>query len=721
MYRSALLLSLIILTLLTDISGQTGRISGKLIKSSDTTQLSTVKIVGRIPPFRNRSDGTTEVNVAGSVLSASSSVTEILGRTPGVTVSEEGISVLGKGEAILYLNGRRATAQQIASLPVNQISKIEVVSNPSAKYDAEGNAIINVITFSPAGEGYNINLRSQLSLSDFTTPITASNADANYKKGNFEFRAGYGLSLGTNREILNTTRTRSNTGDHFRSELMTDWKRKQLNFSNFTAGMQYALNSKSYLSAEYIGSSNHLGGATNNTNQISSTTLQGSFSSKIDPDLHTSNHSVSANYHLNMDTLGSELLFGAQLASYRSVNDDMITEYSQTSSGASTGLIHNDAFQKIDLSIIQADLTRMISRSHKIELGAKFGIATTGSGTDFYNSLQGPEFPLVPDVTNRFTYDENIAAVYGNLLGSIGKKLSYGFGLRIERTGYHLSTGADPIIRKNYIDLFPNAFLSYRVSEKIQLRASYANRIARPRYQALNPSVIYQDAFTSIVGNPLLRPENIHALELGANYRSYALKVGYNYVIDPISAAALQSGQPNSYVLKSLNFLTLNTWFISFTAPVNISIWNSVNTVSLTKNTYRADELDFVMNKSTPQLYLYSSNTFRVGNLFKFQLLGWYQSKRNLGTSFNKDRALLALGLEKEFLKGSLKVNLLANDLLFTDKPEGSYTVGGTFVAYARKNNTRYYRATLSYSFGGLKKSTFKNTSVGQAENGRAL
>ena len=109
-----------------------------------------------------------------------------------------------------------------------------------------------------------------------------------------------------------------------------------------------------------------------------------------------------------------------------------------------------------------------------------------------------------------------------------------------------------------------------------------------------------------------------------------------------------------------------------------------------------------------------------MGGLFNLQLLYWYQGARSTGTSFNKDRALLTLGINKQLLKGAMTVSVIANDLMATDRPRGNYEVGGTYVEYGRKNNTRYFRASLNYSFGALKKSTFKNTKVGQTESNRA-
>jgi hypothetical protein len=696
---------------------------GNVVLAEDATSLSTVQVTGKVPLFRSRADGTMEVDVAGSVLAASSSVNEILAHTPGVAVTEQGLSVIGKGEAILYLNGKRTTAQQLASLGVDQISKIEVVANPSAKYDAEGNAIINVITFSPLGEGYHVNVRNQFSVSDFTTPLFSSTVDGNYKKGALEFRAGYGLSVGTNRETLNTSRIRSAAGDEFFSDLMTDWKRKQLNFSNLSAGIQYNINSKSYLSTEYLGSLNHLGGTTANTNTIISPTLQGNFASLVKPDVTTDNHSLSANFHSNLDTLGTGFVLGAQLVDYRSVNEDNIFERGAAADGSLAQSISNDAHQHIKLGILQADFTSLIFKTVKLEVGGKLSSAQIDSETKFFRLSENQDQLEMKALSAQFTYNEQISALYGNLLGAIGSRFSYGLGLRAEHTFYRLSIaeGVSSGEPRNYTNLFPNVFGAFKINEQLRLRAAYTNRIVRPRYQALNPSIIYQDAFTSIVGNPLLRAENVHALEIGANYLAYSFKIGYNHVDHPISAAALRSDQPNAYVLKSLNFSTLDTWLASVTVPISVSFWNAVNTASITLDTYKATALDFVMRKPTPQLYIYSTNTFKLGKVMELQLLASYQGRRSSGTTLNKGRGLLSVAIDRQFLAGALKVNLMANDLLTTDRPSGNYEVGGTFVTFARKNNTRYYRASVSYNFGKLKRSTFKNTKVGQVESGRAF
>jgi hypothetical protein len=690
------------------------------VKSKETV-LDAVTVVGLQPLITHHDNGTIDVNVANTVLSASNSVSEILSKTPNVIENGGQLTVVGKGEAIIYLDGKQITNERLASIPVSRISKVEVISNPSAMYDAEGKAVINVVTKSTEEEGILGTVSQQVTYSDFAGTNAQSFVDVNYVKGKLSAIGNYSLLVGENREFLKTTRTRPAVEEYLKSDLTTDWRRRMNNYSNYGLGMQYNMDSKSNLSLSYNGFSENLGGYIASKNSIVTGTENSFYASKVDKDEIRTNNSVTLNYNRKLDQVGSTLFIGTQYSNFNSDIDDFITENRTVNSVDGIRFLKNVVDQNIAVSSTQLDFTKVLKNSRKLDIGAKYSYVDTESATNFFIAEGSNIFNLDNNLSNRFSYIEKIPATYVTYSGAV-KKVNFGLGVRGEWTNYELNTSVagGQILRDNYFNLFPNLQFNTTISKTLKLRASYLARITRPRYQALNPFVIYQDPFTTIEGNPNLIPEKIHAIELGANFHDYDFRVGYNYSIDPIGGAALRGTTPNSYVLKAINLGFGHTYFATLARTVSLKWWTSINTVTLSYNELIDRKYDFDFVEPMPQIYLYSSNTFDIKNLFKLQLLGWYVGRKQFGLYDDFTRYMVTMGIEKSLLQKKLKLRLVANDIFQRTNASGTYGVGRTDIFYDRTFNNAYFRFIATWNFGQLKESKFKIKSTGQTENNRA-
>jgi hypothetical protein len=701
--------------------GQANVNLGTIIVRPKETILDAVTVVGKLPLITHNDNGSIEVNVANTVLSASSSVTEILSKSPNVIENGGQLSVFGKGEAMLFLNGKQITNERLSSIPVSRILKIEVISNPSSMYDAEGKAVINIVTKAAEEEGILGTTSQQVTYSDFAGTNAQSFVDMNYVKGKFSVIGNYSILFGENREFLKTTRTRPAVEEYLKSDLTTDWRRRLHNYSNYGLGVQYNVSSKSNISISYNGFLENLGGHVRSNNAIVTNADNSFYSSNIDKDEVRTNNSVTLNYNRKVDPIGSALFIGTQYSRYSSDIDDFITENRTVNGAEGIRLLKNDVDHSITVSSSQLDFTKVLKKNQKLEMGAKFSYVTTESATNFFIAENGGSFNLDNTLSNKFRYDEKIPAAYLTYAGTI-KKINVSLGARGEWTDYELNTsvGERQTLSDNYFNIFPNLQLNTAISKVLKLRASYLSRITRPRYQALNPFVIYQDPFTTIEGNPNLIPEKVHAFEIGANYKDYDFRIGYNYTIDPIDAAALRGANPNSYVLKAINLDVGHTYFASLARTISLKWWTSVNTVNLSYNNLIDRKYDFVFVDPAPQIYLYSSNTFDVNRLFKLQLLAWYVGRKQYGLYDDYSRYMVMVGIEKTFLKNKLKLRLIANDILQRTNASGDYGVGRTDIFFDRTFNNAYFRFIATWNFGQLKETKFKIKSTGQPENNRA-
>jgi hypothetical protein len=177
-----------------DYNGSSNIDLGDIVVEEATNQLEEVVLISNLPLFETKSDGTLQVNVENTVLATSNSVQEILSKSPNVLVEEESISIFGKGIAIIYLNGQRVFSEQLTNIQASEIKNIEIISNPSAKYDAEGQAVINIITKTSSLEGIKGVLSQNISVSDFSPTNTNTNFSLDYRRQRISVRGNYGMN-----------------------------------------------------------------------------------------------------------------------------------------------------------------------------------------------------------------------------------------------------------------------------------------------------------------------------------------------------------------------------------------------------------------------------------------------------------------------------------------------------------------------------------------------
>ncbi len=693
---------------------------GDIVVSEASNELDEVVLVANLPLFETKSDGTVQVNVENTVLATSNSVQEILSRSPNVLVEDEGISIFGKGTAIIYLNGQRILSEQLANIQASEIKNIEIISNPSAKYDAEGQAVINIVTSTSALEGIKGMLSQNVSVSDFSPTNTSSNLSLDYRKQRISVTGNYGMQLGAYRFLLNTTRNRSEEGDFFNSDITTDWERKQKYFANYGVGVQYNFTEDSYLSIGYNGLTNDLGGTERSNNDINLNGELEQFGNVVNKDDLTTQNTLVLIYVQAMDALGSALYLGGQYSFYKTRIGDFIDEKSVRNNLTSNRTLKNLVDREIPILSAQLDYTKVFSKQSQLETGIKYGSVSNTSDSDFLVSPDNNNFTLDENLSRNFKYDEQIYGAYINFKRSVSEKVNYSFGLRGELTEYDLLTdNLDRPIENSYSNLFPNASFGVTLNENRSLFASYASRIARPRYESLNPTIVYQDAFTSIQGNPNIVPEKIHAFEIGANLKKLTVKLGYNYTIDPITGGAVEGEDPKSYILQRLNSDKQYDIFANLIVPINTDWWTSTNTVTVSYNQLIDTQSSFGFKETRPQAYLYTNNKINLFWGFKLQLIAWYLSNRYDGIYFRKKQAEITLGMEKDFFDQSLKLQLVANDIFQTNKPDGNYHLGKTLILFDRVNNTQYFRFVATYNFGKLKETNFQRKLSGEEDNDR--
>ena len=364
----------------------------------------------------------------------------------------------------------------------------------------------------------------------------------------------------------------------------------------------------------------------------------------------------------------------------------------------------------------------MFKNGDALEIRAKYSYVNNDFVLDFLASDDGITFVPDPDFSNTFTYKEAISAAYISYGGDLSETVNYNIGLRAEHTDYNLQLSqlGNVAIEDKFLNIFPNVSISKTFANKQTVNLSYTSRINRAPYQNLNPVLIYQDPYTSVQGNPQLKPQRTHSFEINTRVNKISYKLGYNYTINPFGQTAIRGDDPKSYILQRINYGEQNEFFASASRAFKTDWWTSRNTFSLKYTNINESGLGF--ERVAPRLnpYFYTNNQFTISETVNAELLFWYLGDNYEGLHRRESIWNLTASVEKTFFDNSLRCRLIANDIFHSFIAQGGYNVAQTEVYYNRRWTTDYFRLSISYNFGKLKQSKYRNRGIGLDENDRA-
>ncbi|MEL6925130.1 MAG: outer membrane beta-barrel family protein, partial [Bacteroidota bacterium] len=580
--------------------------------------------------------------------------------------------------------------------------------------------VINIITSKKKGEGYMVQFNQNLSYSQFAGMDTYSSALLNYNKNRFSANANVSLLQGKDRHILHTTRDRDAEEVFLKTDLTTEWQSDLEAYLNYGLGLQYELSEKGYLSMEYAGFSEQLGGHQLSNNRIEDRAGVSFYESDIKLDETNLNNSLSLNYQQALDTTLT-LFVGGQYVGFRAGANNFIDENSLEANTLSYRALRNLSDVDVDIFSAQVDLTKVYNNKNTFEYGARYSDVINAARFDFSVAPDGQNFRRDDQLSNQFSYQESITAAYMSFGSRPTDKFNYTLGLRSEYTIYELQLSQieERKIADAYLNFFPRLSANLKLSEQQSINFAYTAGINRVPYQRLNPVLLYQDPYTSIQGNPESIPEKRHAFEVSTQFKSTSIKLGYNYVTYPFGGGALRGQDDKSYVLIRLNFDESHEYFSSITQRFDLNWLSSANTLNLRYTDIIDRQFGFEHYQPRLNLYFYSNNRITIGSFMNFEVLFWYLGDNNEGLYKRKSSWSMSLTAEKSFFNSALKCRFIANDIFHSVRAAGDYRVGETDIYFHRHWNTNYARLSLIYNFGKLTESSFKNKSVGKSEGAR--
>jgi len=478
------------------------------------TQLSEVEVISEKPLVEFSLDKKV-INVDKNIVTAGGSATDILRNTPAVSVDMDGnVSLRGSTNVTILVDGKPSMlsggdkAAILEQIPASTIQTIELITNPSAKYDPEGMAgIINIKTKKEKNNGTN----GLITLNYGTWEKYGASINLNRKTGSFNFFLNYDYKNEDRKNFRSHERTFLNNDTVLSYYNIISNRLRQSQFHTVKGGLDYSINPMN----NFIFSATCRTGVRpvkNNTNyEIYDNihVLTSDFDRLETSDKSNNNIDLSLGYKKQFEQKGRELTADAY---YSKSDDDELTNYKQID----TIEQHLKEVSIFSNFTIQSDYSHPINEKTKVEAGVKYMLRTTDDDYHFLN--YDPvivDFKDDTNLSNRFIYSDQVFASY-TTFSKEWKKFNFQAGLRAEQT---YQNGDQKTMQEkyynDYFSFFPSVHTSYSLPKENKLQISYSRRINRPSIQSMNPFVDASDPYTHHTGNPYLKPEYINSYELG--------------------------------------------------------------------------------------------------------------------------------------------------------------------------------------------------------------
>lgn len=668
--------------------------------------------VGAQKPFIEAKPGMMVVNVENNPVNAGSTALELLQRSPGVRVDQDG-SVLLKGRSgvDIYIDGRpsRLSGDQLLaylrSMTSEEIASLELITQPPAKYEAADTAgIINIRTRSIRRRGLNAALSG--SYTQATQAMGNLSARVTYRHNKLRLYASEYFNYVDNHNNLRVNRKfQSAAGE---STLLTEQQvRYNSRFHRLKGGAEYALNEKTTLG---IRTNLPFGNPVMEYHNLS--TVQDAQSQRT---VFTTGDRLMRNdwnekefgalaKHRFKD--GSEVSVDAYTVRNRGADGGVF--YNTTGTSPGTPGISDDWYMQfpvdVRLNVAQLDYSRTCGKNTKLESGFKYNTADVDFRSDF--RLPDGNGNFSPDTTrsNRFLYNEQIAAAYFSLNRKFGEKLELQTGLRAEHTrnaGDVIPTGQQ--FDRNYLSLFPTAYATYTIDSSNTMTLSYGRRLDRPNYFMLNPARNYIDKFTYSVGNPALRPQFMNNIELGYSLNGkLTATLSMTKTDGVISDFFVQDDQTKTAYEIHDNLAGYLQGGASLNYNSNFYPWWSFNGYA-----------DFYLNRFSGAYFGQDyvtrgqaftaniSNQFKLGRGWDATLSAWFNGPAR-STVFTESAAYGSMdaAVSKKMLNDSLIIKLAFSDILGTQRYSGTNKFANFDTDVQSTWDARRAVLSVNYNFG---------------------
>jgi hypothetical protein len=682
--------------------------------TTDTQNLKELTVVAKKPFIEQQIDRTV-VNVENSIVAAGATALEVLERAPGITIDQQNevLKLRGKDGLIVQIDGKQTFLSQqelmnlLRNTPSDNIEKIELITNPSAKYDAVGNSgIINIRFKRNKNYGTNGTFTAGGGLVGDKHGRGNASLSLNHREGKistFVNTSGYqGRGFNTN-DIYRVIPFNDNVTIFDQESARTN---SSQNYS-LRAGIDYFVTKKTTLGALVSGFHNDWStpfGTTDTRILNGDQSLRQTYRTVSESGFKMNNLTGNLNLKHLFNDKGKELTFDADYVQYIGKRNNTLDTRYFSPTGAPDGLseiVRNRMPSDIHIGVAKLDYTQPLGKA-KFETGLKASLAASDNNMIFEQKLD--DWTLDPRRTNRFKYSENINAAYANLSGKLNAKTQYQLGLRAEHThSVGNSVTLNDRRERNYLNLFPSVFVSRQLDSANVLNLSYSRRIDRPDYQSLNPFEFYLDPYTFQRGNPNLTPQYTHSLQLVHTYKSVlSTTLAYSRIKDVIvREVPKQIAEENKTFITTENLDHQDNLSLTVSMPIPVTKWWSLQTnLTGVYNRYQTFYQGELYDVNQINYNIFANNQFRLPKGWSAELSGFYNSRAVYGFFMVQPQGMINVGLQKTMLekKGTLRLNV--NDIFWMNRFTGTANFNDINMRVRSTWPSRQVRVSFTYRFG---------------------
>jgi hypothetical protein len=644
-------------------------------------------------------NGNIKVDVANSIYNSVPNTLDLLAKLPKIqiTPNKESISIIGKGSPLLYIDNQKVDINDLNSLAVEDIKTIEIINNPSSKYEAEGRAVILITRKFGKKEGYKVVVSETTAFKKHFNNYSGING--NLKSGKMEFKANFNY---------NQLKVWESNGNDFtmpdfeiRSEYLVAAVTERPQFI-YGGGIFYKINEDDYLSVNF-----------NRRNQ----------DDKFDVITHTLNQDQNGindintlnindenqnftnsflNYNHKIKSLDVVLFSGFQ---YSSFNQKMMSTISNNYNDTGFELTqYRDQKFGIDVFSGRIDLEKKFKNEMKLELGGLYLQA------DANNDFKVENISPPGNDNSIYHFKEKNIAAYSQLSGNY-KKINYTAGIRAENTivkGKY-KTESTLSIDKNYINLFPKAQLEMVIDSNNTISMNYAKSITRPDFSSTSQATVYINPYFVWSDNINLDPTMSDEISIGYQYKDKSIKVAYYKTTNPVYYGASYDDSQSQLTFMSTNFEMETNFNIELTIPFKYKFWSNTNVLSLSQN--KVEDKSAVVNESKPNLYLYTNHVFTLPTKTELSITGWGLTKQKLGIYEGNAVFVVNAAVSKTFFK-QLDCTLSWDDIFRKMNFNNQFTINNISAKGKYYTDAHAVSFSVKYSFGKIKKSAFVEKSI---------
>jgi outer membrane receptor protein involved in Fe transport len=705
-----------------------------LMANTLDNQLNEVTVIAKKPVFEQQLDKLV-INPSAMITAAGSSVLDILERLPSVRVDRQNgaISLGGKSGVMVMLNGKlsrlplETLVQMLSGMNADNVETIELIANPSARYDAEGNAgLINIVLKRKQGEGTNGIVALMAGYGRFEKGSTSLSLNHNQGWVNWFGNASY--LYDRNWFDFLPIRTQQVNQELWENRQYSDRFPVNQN-GDFRIGADVSLSTRTVLSAQVQGILNKRNVVSYNTSntrilgqgqpftESALTWVEDSPWRNIGGSIGLS-HTTKLQHTFTVDAdyqwYANNSLSTFDITRFSTTNPTVLPIQSLSTSRMTT----------IQFGVLRADYSRSLGKQWKMESGIKLNL----SGIDnnlLAERITDGKIETLADFTSQAVFKETIVAAYTHFSGQLGPKTDFQGGLRAENTHTIIASAeGTPLLNRRYLNLFPTASFKHALSDQHTLHLAYSRRLTRPIFNELIPNFYITDPNTYYVGNITLKPAYINTVKVGYSFQGACFVwLGYSHEKDVINKhqPVTYPGRPELIHITQ-NFDRAEVVSLEFSFPITFRSWWEVqNNLS---GYYRSARSKFDIGPFSQQMYygnLSTVHTFSLGKRWTAEMSAVYLSLIPAGVMNLRSRTNVSAGIQKVLPNQKGTLRLTVNDLFWTNTLRWyvPVTIQQFDFQAKMKFEPRVAKLTYSRNFGNQKVKAARKRRVADEEKGR--